>query len=74
MAPIRDATGGSMVSALTALRSILIGQQGGNDRLALVAGAAQCLELHADVDGEAHRTRTVVSPARDSRSFSLREP
>src|SRR5262249_34089363 len=73
MAPIRNATGGSMVSALTALRAVLIGQQDGDDRLALVAGAAQGLELHADVVGEAHRPRTAVSPARASRSFSLRE-
>ena len=39
-APARDATGGSMVSALTALRAVLIGQQDGDGRLALVSGAA----------------------------------
>src|SRR6516225_9888310 len=70
-APAQDATGGWMVSALPAPRSDLFGHQDRDNRLALVAGAAQRLEAHqgrrplavvvADVDAEAH-LRPAVAP------------
>jgi hypothetical protein len=44
VASTRNATGGLNVSTLPAIRSVLLGQHHGDDRLAVVAGSTQGLE------------------------------